>query len=231
MQQESIKIRPSANNHGLFLIMVSALLFIITLSLAEAYWQQWRLVFIALYLISVVILFTGVLKKIQPQYSFLLTKEKLIFQHRVGQWQLLWSQIRYMAPLTSTRGIDVQTLPYIGIKLTDRSALEQCISNRLASRLIHEQRPLLIWALSHQLITLEESLINFSPYKGNKQLIKGPKAAFLHQVITLEKAFGFHLFIHQSSLDREISEFCHLLKQCRTYAADHANSKPIPTVK
>ena len=155
----------------------------------------------------------------------------MVFQHRVGNWQLLWQQIRYIAQLTSTYGIDVQTLPYIGIKLMDKRVLEHSISHRLANRLIHEQRPLLIWALNHQLVTLEESIINFSPYKGEGQIIKGPKAAFLHQVTTLEKAFGFHLFIHQFSLDREMKAFCHLLNQCRHYAIEHANGDPVNTVQ
>ncbi len=227
MTTESIEIRPTANNHGLFLIVVGSALFLITLFIAQWYWHSFRLVFIALFLIFTVIIFTGILKRSQPTFSISLTKNYFIFIHKFGRWQLSWHEIAYIAPVTSISGIDSQELPYVGIKLKDEAILERLITHRLANRLIHEQRPLLIWALNHELLTLDQSLINFSPYQGVNGVIKGPRAGFLHQAKALKHAFGFKLFIHKSALDRELTEFCQLVKQCQRYALDNKSTSNI----
>lgn len=218
MTVETIKIRPTSNNHGLFLILTGSLFFLITLIVSQWYWHQFRLVFIALFMIFSVVIFTGILKKHQPEFSIKLTKNKFMFIHQYGSWEMPWEEIAYISPVSSVSGVQRDDLPYVGVRLKNVQVLENKIEHRLANKLIHEQRPLLIWALSHELISLEQSLINFDTYSGLNGTIKGPQAAFLHQTNELKQAFGFHLFIHKSALDRELSEFCQLVNTCQRYS-------------
>lgn len=218
MTEDSIKIRPTSNNHGLFLILTGAFFFLATLMISQWYWHQWRLVFIALFMIFSVTIFTGILKKCQPEISVKLTKNNFNFIHQYGFWKLPWKEMAYISPVHSISGVDNKELPYVGIRIRNEALLERIIEHRLANRLIHEQRPLLIWALNNELLTLEESIINFDAFSGVNGKIKGPKAAFLYQAQALKKAFGFHLFIHKTALDRELSEFCQLVRECQRYA-------------
>jgi hypothetical protein len=116
-------------------------------------------------------------------------------------------------------------LPFVGIRLTAIATLATSISPRLANRLIHEQRPLLAIAIRLQLISFEQSQLNFSPFTlANGEKIKGPLAAFLHHSSVLHNALGYHLFIPESPLDRELNEFCVLLNQCKQSACHYSEA-------
>ncbi len=122
-----------------------------------------------------------------------------------------------IALVKESYGITQLHLPYIGIKLVNFSELAKQISPRLANRLIHEQRPLIAMAIKLQLLNFEQSQLNFEPYilSCGKE-VKGPLAAFLHHSAVLYRAFGYHLYIPESALDRELSEFEQLLTQCKS---------------
>ncbi len=143
------------------------------------------------------------------------------FFHQVGHWQLSWQQIQSINPLRETSGLSNIDLPYLGIRLVELASLVKQISPRLANRLIHEQKPLIAFAINHQLMSWEQSQLNFSPYQlPSSELVKGPLAAFLHHSQTLYNSFGYHLVIPESCIDRSLAEFCQLLKQCKA-AAHH----------
>jgi hypothetical protein len=118
--------------------------------------------------------------------------------------------------MNETLGVNQLQLPFIGIRLSAIATLVNSISPRLANRLIHEQRPLLAIAIRLKLITLDQSQLNFSPFiLANGQIIKGPLAAFMHHSSVLHEALGYHLFIPESALDRDLNAFCVLLNQCK----------------
>ena len=189
------------------------------MTIAMQYWFQAKFVLLFLVLVSLVCIFIGVNKCLEPQHSFCLTPSTFTYQHKYGSWQLTWDKIANIKPICENAWLERINLPYVGIKLHTIDSIIDNISPRLASRLIHEQRPLIHFAIQHQLISFEESIINFSPYKiqNNKHdsgLLKGPKAAFMHQVTLLHKAYGYHLFLPQTACDRAPSEFSELLNDC-----------------
>jgi len=60
----------------------------------------------------------------------------------------------------------------------------------------------------HHLLSLEEIQINFNPFiLETGKIVKGPLAAFLHHCQILNKGFGYHLFISNSTTDRELELF------------------------
>jgi hypothetical protein len=217
-----IEIKPLAKHHGKFLLLLGIILFSLVLTIASVYWLDFKLVLIFLMLVSIILVLFGVLKVHEPEHSFVLSPNSFIYAHRYGQWQLQWSNIRYISQLNTQAVLTTQSLPYVGISLVSLLPLAQNISPRLASRLIHEQQPLLIHCVSQHLLQAEQVVINFAPCKLDKNtIITGPVAAFLHQTIALHQALGFHLFIPRSALDREIADFVVLLKQCKQSADNY----------
>ncbi len=221
----SILIKARSNHNALFLLLLASILFMITLALSQHYWRQFHLVITFIYLTELVVFITGLAKYFQPTFSLTLTPNVIKYHHRYGEWQLNWQDIQRISLLNETLGIDQLQLPFVGIRLTAIATLATSISPRLANRLIHEQRPLLAMAIRLQLISFEQSQLNFSPFTlANGEKIKGPLAAFLHHSSVLHNALGYHLFIPESALDRELHEFCVLLNQCKQSARHYSEA-------
>jgi len=218
-----INIKAKANQHAVFLMLLAVVIFIITLIVSQHYWQSYRLSLVFIYLLALVIMLTGLLKRSEPRVSFQLTPQRINYHHRQGEWMLNWKQIQNINTINEVVGLSTVALPYIGIQLKSVDSLAEQISPRLANRLIHEQRPLLSFSVMQHLLSLEETQLNFNPFTlESGKIIKGPLAAFLHHCQILHKGLGYHLYIPESSADREIDAFCQLLKQCQHYSANYS---------
>jgi len=220
-----INIKAQANHHAVFLLLVGFILLMLTLLVSQHYWQTMKLVLIFMYLVTLVVVITGLAKYFQPQFSYHITPEKLKYQHIYGNWQLSWQQIQAINPIREVSGFTTISLPYIGIRLVNLETLAQQISPRLANRLIHEQQPLLKFAFVQESLSLEQIQINFTPFTLQSGLnVSGPIGAFLHHCQSLQSALGYHLYLPETSMDRELNDFHQLLKQCqiasRTYNKD-----------
>lgn len=210
-----IKIKAQSNHHAVFLMLMALVLFVTTLIISQNYWRQIQLVLTFIYLAELVIFITGLAKYLQPKHSLCLTPSSLKYQHNYGHWQLDWQNVQRISLIHGTLGLTQIRLPYIGIRLLQLATLANKISPRLANRLIHEQRPLLAFAIRLEFITLEQSQLNFTEFVlPSGEVLKGPLAAFFHHSSVLEKALGYHLFLPETALDRELDEFCLLLNQC-----------------
>jgi hypothetical protein len=211
-----INIKAQASHHAIFLLLIGFVLLLLTLLVSQYYWQAFRLVLMFIFLVALVVMITGLAKYLQPQFSYHITPEKLKYQHIYGNWQLTWQQIQAIKPIREVCGLTAIDLPYIGIRLVNLETLAKQISPRLANRLIHEQQPLLKFALVQQLLSLEQIQINFMPFtlQSGEQL-SGPIAAFLHHCQSLKSALGYHLYLPETSMDRELNDFHQLLKQCK----------------
>jgi hypothetical protein len=216
-----IRITAQAKHHGYTLALLGFLSLVLILTFIIPYWQQAKLVIILLILVALVISFVGVMKVIEPQSSFILVPQYIRYQHKYGHWQLNWYDIANISEVSESVGIERIDLPYVGIRLHDINSLINNISPRLASRLLHEHRPLIIFCLQHRLLTFEESIINFTPFSINNKKITGPTAAFLHQAIMLKKALGFELYLPVSAFDRDSDSFVNLLKNCQRSAKQY----------
>lgn len=218
-----INIKAQGNHHAIFLLLVGLTLLMVTLLVSQYYWQTMKLVLIFIFLATLVVIITGLAKYFQPQFSYHITPKKLTYLHIYGNWQLSWQQIQSMNPIREVSGINTISLPYIGIRLVNLEALAQQISPRLANRLIHEQQPLLKFAFIQQSLSLEQIQINFTPFTLQSGLkVSGPIAAFLHHCQSLQSALGYHLYLPETSMDRELNDFHQLLRQCR-HASQYYN--------
>lgn len=212
----TLLIKPLARHHALFLSLLGSIILFLSLLLSNFFWHQARLPLMLMILIAIVIIFIGILKLSEPQHSFIITPQKLHFAHRYGFWYINWNAISYINQIAETHGIEQHHLPYIGIRLKNLTEIACNISPRLASRLLHEQRPLLAFCLRCQLISAEQSGIDFTAFfDNNGNTITGPIAAFLHHSELLKNALGYHLYIPETALDRDIIDFVTLLKNCK----------------
>lgn len=209
-----ITISPKSKRNALTLTLLGCALLLITLAAAQFWWQAFRLQLIVLLLVSSLVIFLGILKSYEPKVSLVLTRDNLIHVHLAGKWVIGWQDIKRIGRPTFTQGIEQITLPYIGIKLGNLAKIASHISPRLANKLIHEQRDLVMFNARAGNIAIDDIHINFSPYKLEDKVLKGPVAAWLHRCELLDKACGYHLFISTNSLDRDPENFEKLLTQC-----------------
>jgi len=217
-----IKIKAQSNHHALFLMLVATILAATTLLVSQGYWQQYRLALTFIYLSSLVIFITGLSKYLQPPFSIVLTPKEIFYQHPHGHWQLTWQQIRRISLIYETHGVEQIQLPYLGISLINIASLTNQISPRLANRLIHEQKTLLAFAIKQELLTFEQCQLCFNPFKlPSGEVLKGPLAAFFHHCTILHSAFGYHLYIPETAMDRELIDFHRLLIECMNAAKQY----------
>ena len=214
-----INIKAQSSHHAIFLMLTAFLLISATLILSQGYWHQYQLVLTFIYLSELVIFITGLAKYLQPKFSLYLSPKGVKYQHRYGHWLVEWQQVQRISLIHETLGLEQIQLPYIGIRLIQLSSLAQQISPRLANRLIHEQKPLLALAIKQQRLTLEQCQLSFDPFTlPSGELLKGPLAAFFHHSTVLHQAFGCHLFLPETAIDRELTDFQNLLLQCMNSA-------------
>ena len=217
-----INIKAQSNHHALSLMLIAFIIAFTTLVFSQGYWRQLQLVIIFIYLCALVIFITGLAKHLEPQYSLSINPNGIKYQHRYGQWKIDWPEIQRISLINETFGLTNIQLPYIGICLKQLSTLADHISPRLANRLIHEQKPLLAFAIKMDFLTIEESILNFDAFTlPSGERLKGPLAAFFHHCTVLHKALGYHLFLPETAIDRELNEFCTLLIQCMKSSTEY----------
>jgi hypothetical protein len=228
-KQPTINIIARAKHNAYSLALIGMTSLALVLIMMSKYWLEAKLVLILLLLVSLILVFIGITKILEPVSSFSLTPSYLRYQHKYGQWQLPWHDIVDIRQISESVWLEQINLPYVGIRLHQLTALIDNMSPRLASRLIHEHRPLIIFCVQHKLIEFEQGIINFSPFTLEKKAITGPRAAFLHQMMILKGALGYHLYLPESALDRDCQAFCQLLKSCQQNAKNYSQLHDDPT--
>jgi hypothetical protein len=207
-QERIVKIKAIARHNGMFITLLGFIALLLIAFLSSYFWQQARLPLMFLLLASCVAIFIGLLKLAEPQHSLILSSDNICFYHRHGNWQLQWHQLQNVHGVTNTVGVSREELNYVGIKLFSLDVLVDNISLRLANRLIHEQKPLIQYAVKHNLITFQQGIINFEPFQlTSGETVKGPLAAFLHHSLILHQAFGAHIFIAANNLNGPVNNF------------------------
>jgi len=175
---------------------------------------QFKSQLMLLALVAVVLMVAGVATRLEPKISLSLSSNKLRYFHRYGQWSLPWESVVRVFQPSFSYALERRDIHYIGIKLSDVEVISERISPRLASRLIHEQRDILVLACQQGEITQQQLQLNFSSYKMPSGFeVTGPIAAWLHQVEVLHQAYGAHLFVPTSCFSQSADELIKLLNE------------------
>lgn len=181
---------------------------------AQSLFEPIRTQLMLVALIALVMMAAGIATRLEPAISLSLSDNKLRYYHRYGQWTQHWSDVSRIFQPSFSHGLTSHNIPYIGIKLKDLESIAEKISPRLASRLIHEQRDIVVLARQQGELSNEQATINFAPYKTNNGYqITGPVAAWLHHVEGLHQAYGAHLYVPHSATSLSSEQLVTLLSQ------------------
>ncbi|PKF57929.1 hypothetical protein CW748_05255 [Alteromonadales bacterium alter-6D02] len=206
-------IASPASHYKWWFIAGGLAVFCISFLMGQVLWTELKTQLMLISLIGLVLLTVGVAKHWEPRHSLAVSQKKLRYFHRYGQWSIEWHNIQRIFIPTFRHDLEQQELPYIAIKLKDMERIASSISPRLASRLVHEQRSLMVFAVQQQEITPEQAVLNLTPYKMTQGYeITGPIAAWLHQMKALDQAYGAHLFLPQSAFSQQCEDVMLALK-------------------
>jgi hypothetical protein len=213
-----LTIKPYSKRNGLSLTLVGWISALLGLTFVLSMSQLFALgiVFIG---IGMTCLVLGIAKLYEPKVSLRLTPSGLDYYHRRGSWHMDWNNIHRLDCARVSQNLDLIELPYIGFKLNKINPLLDCISPRLATGLLTEQRPLLMTAATQDedLHELEHFLgAEFTPLEVNGERYRGVLAMFGHRAQTLNSQLGYHIYLPHDCLDRSPREFICLINEWRT---------------
>lgn len=220
---ETIHIRPKARHHGVFYSVLGMGLCCLLFILPVSFGFQLNLLYITLILISFVMGFIGILKLLEPRVSLTLCKDCFEFHHRCGGWILKWANIVRIDQPALQDGLEWFPLPYLGLKIRDYEPLLNILSQRLAVKLLSEQRTLLVQVLQQEYISghidANFELIEDPIYRSTSgHIYQGAVAMMGHRMARMRTMLGYDLLIPGNSLDREVMDFVSLMRRFQTEA-------------
>ncbi|SFD19888.1 DUF2982 domain-containing protein [Pseudoalteromonas denitrificans] len=209
-----ILIKSQAHRNEFSTMLLGILLGCVCIFTAFFLWHQYKIHIMIFSIISVLIICISIFKYFEPKFCLGLTDEKLFYYHKQGQWSINWNNVLLIHQPKMSNNVENKNIGFIGIKLRSYDCETNNITPRLANHLLHEQKPLLILGYHSNNIEVEQTQINFSPFKtSNGQNITGPIAAWLHQMKILRKLYGFDLYIPINSFTPSSEQMIKLLKQ------------------
>ena len=170
-----------------------------------------------LLLTSVTMLLIAIKRARQPELSFTLTFMHIQFHSPSGGWLARWKNIAEIGPATLAYQGWHHPMPWVGIRLKDYDEFLESICPRIASKILLEQRGLLILAYKraenppHE---IEDMLFDDTPYvtKSGRPL-KGLLAMLANRMGYNREFLGFDFFISEDLLDRPADEFIGLVRR------------------
>lgn len=214
-----IRIRASAKRNGFTSLLIGFVGFFISWLLLARLPDSMFLLGIFISCLSIVAILIGWFKLREPSYSLALSPLQLLYLHRCGRWSLDWQNIQRIDIPRVSKGLHMQDMELVGIRLKRYQPLLESISPRLATNILMEQRPLLQYAQSQDCATgncYSDNLIEDDRYRlDDGKVVTGVTAMLANRMTKLRQALGYDLFIPATELDRPIAEFVTLLRQCK----------------
>ncbi len=157
-----------------------------------------------------------------PSVSFTLTFMHCQFHSRYGGWITTWRNITQIGNVTLASQEWHTALPWIGIRLKSYDDFINTICPRVASRILLEQRILLVMVIkqgNHPHHQLEDILFDDSPFitQDGKQLL-GLQAMLANRMRYNRELLGFDFFISDDVIDRPVNDFIGLLRRYKAAA-------------
>ena len=152
-----------------------------------------------------------------PELTFTLTFMHLQFHSHQGGWLARWKNIDRIAQASITNSGWYQPIPWVGVKLKDYSEFVDAICPRVASKLLIEQRILLVMAhknMADPPYQLEDILFDDSPYiTPSGHVFKGLQAMLANRMRYNRTFLGYDFFISEDFLDRPAADFAGLARR------------------
>ncbi|WP_143872135.1 DUF2982 domain-containing protein [Catenovulum sediminis] len=215
-------IRSVAKQNGYSISVYSAILMVVLAILYFEAPENLQLPLMFLMGCSVVGVVMGVFKIQEPDVSFMLNNQGILYHHKRGFLLIEWENVQRIDIPKVHQGLESVDLAFVGIKLVDPEKILGAISLRLISHLLIEQRAILHRYLKEDCPTgtcISEITLNTDAYKSDSGIIyTGLRGMFAHRMAWLRKLSGYDLLIPESAFDRPAEEFAQLLKHFKQEA-------------
>ena len=214
---DTLFIRPQIPKPSAYLLIFSFIAFI-AIGVGVFLYPEANGAAIAILLIAALTLLIIAIKQSnESDLSFTLTFMHIQFHSSAGGWLARWRNIMEIGPVTLSYEGWHRPLPWVGIKLKDYDEFLGSICPRIASKLLLEQRGLLILAYKRADVPphdIEDMLFDDTHYvthDGN--VIKGLLAMLANRMRYNRELLGFDFFISEDLLDRPVDDFIGLLRR------------------
>lgn len=216
-----IKIKAMSKRNGLTILLSSLFGLFILFSLQSS---EFLPIFYFLVSLCIAGCLVGAFKLHEPEYSFTISPDGIIYHHSRGKWSIKWQDVQRFDVVKVNKGLEQQLLPYIGVRLKSSESWLKHLSPRLASFLLTEQKELLVFALKQDFENWQcedgqcpsELMYKFDEIKIGKSWFKGLAAMMAHRVELLRSKLGYDVYIPTSAIDREPESFVRLLNELRS---------------
>ncbi|CAG20729.1 DUF2982 domain-containing protein [Photobacterium profundum] len=217
----TVYIKPPVPKSGAYL-MIFSLVALMLLGVGVFLFPQANGAAIAIILIiCITALIIAIRQSTDTDLSFTLTFMHLQYHSPTGGWVTRWQNISEIGPATISKEGWHQTLPWAGVKIKDYDEFLNTICPRIASKILIEQRGLLI--LAYKQLTsppheIEDMLFDDTHYiTSSGKSMKGLLAMLANRMRYNRELLGYDFFISEDELDRPINDFIGLT---RRYIAD-----------
>lgn len=217
--QYPIELASNASHNSREICLLSGGLILVNFVVHQAFLQELHIVNMFIYGVSLALLLLGVLKNSEPKRFLRIDESTLTFYHRYGEFQCEWSLISRIDIPQINQLQGRQSFNYIGLRFDNREAFYDNFPLRLASRLLTEQRNLLLAVASNGCSTgqcVPEDFVDAAEYKmPNGRIYRGLIGMFANRCELLREHLGFQLYIPLSNSEKSPHEVLNLLKETK----------------
>lgn len=200
------------------IMLLFSLSALIALGLLVFWFPQINSAAVALLLLAAVtLLIIGIKQAQDPEVSFTLTFMHLQFHSPYGGWLARWRNIAEIGPATVAYQGWHQPIPWVGVRLKEYDEFLESICPRIASKILMEQRALLIMAYrraEHPPHHIEDMLFDDRHYiTRSGHTLKGLLAMLANRMRYNRELLGYDFFISEDLLDRPTDDFIGLTRR------------------
>jgi hypothetical protein len=215
---DTILIRGVSSHNGMTTILVGVVALVVGSLGINLLPELFFLAAILIIVVGIIALVMGYFKIREPKYSLEISKQGVVYHHRLGKWSMDWQNIQRIDVPRVHMGLEHVDLEMVGFKLKEPEAFLPNISLRLISHLLMEQRPLITQIERSSCATGKcygDDMMEDTKYKmKNAEIITGVIAMFANRMRKLQEGLGYDVFISVNELDRSAQAFVQLMREC-----------------
>ncbi|WP_084722289.1 DUF2982 domain-containing protein [Photobacterium aquae] len=191
----------------------------ITVGIGLLWWEPFRAppASAIILLVSAIMLLLGYKIRQGRELSLTLTFMHLQFHSHYGGWLAKWHNIERIGQASVQTDGWYEPIPWVGVSLKNYDPFLTAICPRVATKLLLDQRILLVMAhkrLSDPPFELEDILFDDTPYiTADGQTIKGLMAMLANRMRYNRELLGYDFFISEDFLDCSAAEFAGLARR------------------
>lgn len=214
---KTLYIKPPNPRSGTWQLVFCAIVLMVLCAAVYFYPAANAAAIAIIFIMALVMLIIAYKQSREPSLSFTLTFMHIQFHSPYGGWLARWKNIAEIGPATICYQGWCEPVPWVGVRLKNYDEFLESICPRTASKILLEQRILLILAYKrsddppHE---IEDMLFDDTHYvTGNGKILKGLQAMLANRMRYNRELLGYDFFISEDLLDRPTDDFVGLARR------------------